>query len=116
MFEVLLVIGGAVAVGLIGLLTVIVTPTLLVELGFVTLAAGLLVGIPTGLWYHVVLYRVLAGRMTLPSRWWRSPVDLHPLLTPLEYQRVRPWFLLGALGFVLCVAGGVAAIIGLWVV
>jgi hypothetical protein len=113
MLELLLVFGSLVAVAVIGLITVVITPQIMTEVGLWMLAGGLLVGIPTGVWYHVVLYRQLAGRTTLPSRWWRSPVELHPLLTPQEFKLVRPWFVAGAIGFVLCVVGGVAAIVGL---
>ena len=115
MLESLLVLGTVVAIALIGLVTVAMTPPLMVELGLCGLAAGLLIGIPTGWWYHVVLYRTLAARMVVPARWWRKPVELHPLLTADEYQGVRPWFVAGALGFLLCLAGGVAAISGLLV-
>lgn len=113
MLELLLVIGALLAVGLIGLITVVITPQLMIEFGLWVLAAGLLIGIPTGLWYHVVLYRQLAGRITLPRRWWKAPVELHQLLTPQEFTRVRPWFMSGAIGFVLCLVGGVTAIVGL---
>jgi len=44
MFEALLVVGGVA----IGLITVTVAPPILVELGFMTLAVGLLAGVPTG--------------------------------------------------------------------
>jgi hypothetical protein len=40
-------------------------------------------------------------------------VELHPLLTPQEFHRILPWFLAGAVGFGLCVVGGLAAIAGL---
>lgn len=116
MLELLLVLGSLVVIGLIGLLAVVITPPLMVEVGLWGLALGLLIGIPTGWWYHVTLYRVLAARMALPSRWWRKPVELHPLLTSDEYRRVRPWFMAGALGFVLCLIGGVAAIVGMLVI
>lgn len=116
MLELLLVLGGLVVIGLIGLLAVVVTPPLMVEVGLWGLAVGLLIGIPTGWWYHVVLYRALAARMALPPRWWRKPVELHPCLTPEEYQRVRPWFVAGALGFFLCLIGGVSAIAGMLVI
>jgi hypothetical protein len=43
-------------------------------------------------------------------------VELHPLLAPQEYRRVKPWFVAGAVGFVLCSVGGAAAIIGLLVI
>jgi len=116
MLEVLLVLASLVVIGLTGLLAVVVTPPRMVELGLWALALGLLIGIPMGWWYHVVLYRTLSSRMALPSRWWQKPVDLHPLLRPDEYRRVRPWFVAGALGFALCLTGGVAAIAGMLVI
>ena len=82
MLELLLVVGAVVVVGVIGFLTVVVTPQLMIEFGLWVLAAGLVIGLPTGFWYHVVLYRSLVRRMTLPPRWWRAPVELHPLLAP----------------------------------
>lgn len=116
MFEFLLAAAIVAALLLIGLITVTIPPRIMIELGLWTLAGGLFVGVPTGLWYHVVLYRALAGRSTLARGWWRRPVDLHPLLTPQEFRRIRPWFLAGAVGFGLCCVGGVAAIIGLLVI
>jgi hypothetical protein len=113
MFELFLVVGVLLGVSLLGVLTVAITPRIMVELGLWVLAGGLFVGIPTGLWYHVALYRALAGRMRLPPRWWRTPVEAHPLLTPQEFRRVQPWFVAGAVGFFLCCLGGVAAIVGL---
>lgn len=115
MLELLLLLASLVVIGLTGLVTVVATPPRMVELGLWALALGLLIGIPTGWWYHVVLYRVLASRMALPRRWWQRPVELHPLLKAEEYRLVRPWFVTGAVGFVLCLAGGVAAIAGMLV-
>ena len=68
MIEVLLVLGMLVVIGLTGLLAVVLTPLRMVELGLWVLALGLLIGIPMGWWYHVVLYRILASRVALPSR------------------------------------------------
>ena len=116
MLELLLVLGSLVGFCLIALITVVVTPQIMIELGLWVLAVGILVGIPTGLWYHVILYRQLAPRTTLPPRWWRAPVGLHEQLTPGEFRRVRPWFLAGAVGFLLCCVGGLAAIAGLVVI
>ncbi len=115
MLEVLLVLASLVVIGLIGLLAVVLTPPRMVELGLWGLALGLFIGIPTGWWYHVVLYRAVAARRALPARWWRNPVELHPSLTANEYRRVHPWFVAGALGFFLCLTGGVAAIAGMLV-
>ena len=111
-----MVLASVVGFCVLALITVVITPQIMIELGLWAVVAGLLIGIPTGLRYHVVLYRQLASRMTLPPRWWRAPVELHPLLTPGEFRRVRPWFLAGAVGFVLCCVGGLAAIAGLVVI
>ena len=56
MLELLLVLGSLVGFCVIALITVVVTPQIMIELGLWVLAVGLLVGIPTGLWYHVVRY------------------------------------------------------------
>ncbi len=116
MFEFLLALAIVIGLGVIVLITAVITPQIMIELGLWVLAIGLLVGIPTGLWYHVALYHQLVPRIILPARWWRRPVELHSLLTPVEFRRVRPWFVAGAVGFLLCCVGGVAAIIGLLVI
>ncbi|MDH4187661.1 MAG: hypothetical protein OEV08_11730, partial [Nitrospira sp.] len=113
MLELLLVLASVAGLCVVAVFTVVITPQLMIELGLWALAAGLVIGIPTGLWYHVVLYRQLSSRMTLPPRWWRAPVEWHPQLPPAEFSHVRPWFIAGAVGFVLCCAGGLAAIAGL---
>ncbi len=111
--EIALVVLAILAVGMIGLLTSAVTPDVMTGIGLWTLALGLAAGLPTGLWYHVVLYRTLAKKMVLPAKWWVSPGDLHVNLAGEELARVRPWFLIGGIGFALSVAGGIAAIAGL---
>jgi hypothetical protein len=113
MLEISLVLASLLAVGLAGLLATLLTPQLMTELGLWALALGLLTGVPTGLWYHVVLYRSLARKMPLPARWWMAPVDLHPRLTSEEIARIKPWFAAGGLGFILSLAGGLAAMAGL---
>lgn len=116
MLELLLVLTSLVGLCVIAFITIMITPQIMIELGLWVLAGGLLVGIPTGLWYHVALYKELASRMTLPRRWWRDPVRLHAQLTPVEFTHIRPWFVAGAFGFLLCCVGGVAAIAGLLVI
>jgi hypothetical protein len=98
---------------IMGLVTLLISPQLMVEFGLWVLAAGLLLGVPTGIGYHLRLYRSLSRRMALPIGWWRSPVDFHPLLTRQEFRPILPWFLAGAVGFGLCVVGGIVAITGL---
>lgn len=113
MLEFVLVLASLAGIAAIGFITKAITPLIMIEFGLWILAGGLLIGIPAGVWYHVVLYRALKRRMTLPAGWWRRPVELHAKLTPLEFKPVRPWFVAGAAGFVLCCVGGLAAIAGL---
>lgn len=111
--EIALVLLALLAIGLLGLATTLVTPQLMTAVGLWTLLLGLVTGIPTGLWYHVVLYRFLSKKIALPARWWWAPVDLHPHLTQEELAKIKPWFVLGGIGFPLALAGGLAAMAGL---
>jgi hypothetical protein len=113
MLELTLVLTAVVAVGLIVIVASVVTPGLIAGIGFGVLFFGLLIGLPTGLWYHVILYRSVSARMPLPRAWWLSPFRLHIHLTGAEQGRMRPWYLIGGVGFVLCVIGGLVAIGGL---
>ncbi len=113
MLEITLVLSALLAVGLIGLLATIVTPQLMTELGLWTLLVGLGTGLPTGFWYHVLLYRLLARKTTVPAGWWWSPSDLHRQLAREEVARIKPWFLMGGVGFILSLTGGLAAMAGL---
>jgi hypothetical protein len=113
MIELVLVLVAVAAVTVVGSLDASITPTVVAALGVGVLLLGLAVGVPTGLWYHVVLYRIVAPKISLPRRWWLSPATLHRHLTAEEARRVNPWNRVGAAGFVLCLAGGLAAIGGL---
>lgn len=115
MLEIVLVLATIVAVGLLGVLATILTPRLMTAIGLVTLASGLVVGLPTGFWYHVLLYRMVKPRMALPPRWWWTPATLHAHLTEPELARLKPWFTVGGIGFALSLVGGLAAIAGLLV-
>jgi hypothetical protein len=112
MIETMLVIGALILFGLVGWLGTAVSLPSVIELGLWALAIGLVTGLPTGFWYHVVLYRMLSKRMTLPRRWWLFPGRLHPSLAMHETARVRPWFLLGAFSFMLSLGGGMVALAG----
>jgi hypothetical protein len=82
-------------------------------LGLSFLTAGIIEGIPTGLYYHIVLYRVLHPRGKLPPGWWISPSQYHVHLSKEEARRVRRWFFLGGMGFLLCIVGGLLALSGM---
>jgi len=79
----------------------------------ITPVLGLVVGVPTGFWHHAVLYRIVAARIAVPRAWWLAPSDPHVHLTDAEQRRIGLWYGLGGIGFVLSVAGGLAAIVGL---
>ncbi len=112
--ETILVLCAIVAVGLVGLMATILTPELMTEWGLMALFAGLATGMPAGVWYHVLLYRSLVrGTMPVPDQWWVSPSDFHPRLAPEELARIKPWFVLGGIGFLVSVAGGMLAMAGL---
>ena len=112
MLEISFLVVALVGLGVLGYLVTILTPHLIHDLGLLLLVVGLAEGLPTGIWYHVVLYRILIRRSPLPSRWWIHPTRFHSQLTPEEYRRVRLWFLLGGLGYTMAVGGGLVAIVG----
>jgi hypothetical protein len=111
--EITLALLAVVSVGLVGVLVTVVTPPLITVFAVATMCLGLAVGVPTGFWYHVILYRVVSPKIPLPRRWWMSPSELHVHLTDAERRQIYWWYRIGGVGFVLSVVGGLAAIAGL---
>ncbi|MGB5698146.1 MAG: hypothetical protein WBM46_21025 [Polyangiales bacterium] len=76
--------------------------------------AGFVVGVPTGLVYHVQLYRVLHPRGELPRGWFWRPLRYNSSLRREERAGVMAWCYVGGAGFViicfglLMMAGGVS--------
>ncbi|MEM8608681.1 MAG: hypothetical protein AAGF92_16370 [Myxococcota bacterium] len=67
-------------------------------------AIGFCLGIPTGVVYHVRLYRTLHPRGVLPPGWYWSPIRYNRLLQLAERSRVMFWCYAGAFGFaVICI-------------
>ena len=67
--------------------------------------AGFVVGVPTGLVYHVRLYQVLHPRGELPRGWFWRPLRFNARLQPEERPRVMAWCYVGGLGFVVICLG-----------
>ncbi len=111
--EVLLVVICIAVVGVIGIITQTASPLLLIQAGFWGLGLGLLVGLPTGFWYHYRLYEALGTRGAVPGRWWLSPSDFHSSLAPEQWGGIRPWYLLGVAAFTFSFGGGLIALAGL---
>ena len=75
------------------------------------IAIGLLVGVPAGIRYHLLLYRALAPQGRLEKGWYWHPLRYDKQLTPPEHEPVLFWCRLGALGFVVLCLGVVAGFI-----
>lgn len=73
--------------------------------GLWIVAAGFAFGIPSGLWYHVELRRVLLRGGALPARWWLYPTRSHGAIPHEAWWRVMGWCYAGALGWLVSFAG-----------
>lgn len=96
--------------GLLGVLASVVVvgsvaPEWVLYAGVALIAAGMLLGLPSSAWYHVLLRRALAVRGALPHRWWLHPVPLHATLDERTRGPVLRWFYVGAAFFGLAVLG-----------
>ena len=69
------------------------------------IAGGLAVGLPAGLGYHLLLARALKAANLDVKRWWLRPTSFHDDLPPTALTRIRPWFRVGAAGFLLAMVG-----------
>ena len=112
MLETLLVLGLLAALVVGGVVAVVVSWQALVVGGLVLVGIGSVLGIPTGVWYHVALYRCLAPRGELPSGWWVSPVRFHVHLREEEQPEVMRWFFLGGFGFMVMMVGCFVLMLG----
>ena len=113
MVETLLVLGAVAGLAIASLLGSLVPVDALLYAGGVITLIGLATGVPTGLWYHVALYRTLRPRGPLPARWWLHPVPLHARLLREERRGVLRWFVIGGLGFGFVVIGCLVTVFGL---
>lgn len=85
----------------------------LLAAGVILSALGLIVGVPTGLLYHVRLRATLAHAGALPARWWVHPTRLHERIgQPRRGHVLRPFYA-GAAGFVAIIVGCGLAVVGL---
>ncbi len=73
--------------------------------GLVVTAVGFLLGVPTGLMYHLRLYQALGPRGLLPPRWYWRPIPLNRRIPDHERGRVMGWCYAGGLGFVVICVG-----------
>ena len=79
--------------------------TFLVWGGVACIAIGLVLGVPTGVVYHLQLWRALHPRGALPARWVLNPTAHHRQLRPDERWRVLSWFYAAAAAWSVSVLG-----------
>ena len=78
MLEASLVLGAVLSVGLAVLLGTMLTAPVMIMLAVGALLLGLVVGVPTGFWYHVVLYRIVSAKITVPRKVTRGERPCRP--------------------------------------
>ena len=110
--EIAIVVFTVAALSVGGLLLPLLPAELVVLAGAGCVGVGLLLGVPTGFWYHVRLRDCLIARGELPPRWWLRPTAHHGRLRPADRPRVMPWFVAGGAGFLITVVGCVVAAAG----
>lgn len=76
--------------------------------GLWLIAVGFVVGVPTGVQYHLELYRRLKPTGLLPDNWYWNPISCNDLLAEQDRPRVLAWCFAGAAGFMVILAGVVA--------
>lgn len=79
--------------------------------GLLLIALGMLVSVPAGLYYHILLYRGV-GRTKLPRNWWLFPTRSHSLVPERERPKMLLWFKIGAAGFGAAILGCLLFAIG----
>ena len=89
-------------------------PLGLLTLGLWLAAGGLVLGVPTGLVYHLALRRALLAAGRLPTRWWLRPTALHGAVPAERRASVLAWCHAGAAGFVISVAGCALVALASW--
>jgi hypothetical protein len=95
----LVLLGGMTVLGLLLRFDVVL------GLGALLLAVGLLLGLPTGFLYHLRLFQALRPQGGMPRWWWLSPTRHNQRLREDARDDVLRWFRLGGLGFMLTVLG-----------
>ncbi|WP_428261365.1 hypothetical protein [Haliangium sp.] len=112
MFEI--VLAGAVVAVLVAVAMALywIAWSWLLGFGMALTALGLLVGVPTGVLYHLRLRSALVAQDELPARWWLHTVPFHDRLEPDRRRLVMRPFYAGAAGFSAILLGCGLALVG----
>jgi hypothetical protein len=109
--ETLVVVVGVAVLGGLALMVASLTPLVLLWCAGGVIGLGMLLGLPGGLMYHVVLRRELLRLSALTPGWIWRPTSFHGALDEPGLARVQPWFFMGGSGFLLIVSGGALLIV-----
>lgn len=104
MFELALVVGLVVVLFALSL-TFVLPWELTMQLGAAFVVLGGLLGVPTGVVYHVLLHRALAPRGDLERGWIWNPFRFHARLRDEERGRVMAFAYAGGVGFAVLAVG-----------
>ena len=105
MIEALIVLLGVGLLAALGLVAPLLPSEWVIRAGWLCAGLGLLLGVPTGLWYHVRLRASLLRNGRLARRWWLRPSSLHDRLDAEDRPSVMLWFTLGGAGFLVTLLG-----------
>jgi hypothetical protein len=103
--ETAVVLAGVVLLGTLAFLVASLAPLTLVWMSAAVVGVGCLIGLPTGIGYHVVLRRELLRLGPLPPGWLWSPTKHHEQLDSAGMNRVRPWLWSGGVSFLVIMLG-----------
>ena len=103
--ETVWVVAGVVLLGTLAFLVASLAPLTLVWLAAAVVGVGCLIGVPTGIAYHLVLRRELLRLGPLPPGWLWSPTKHHDRLDSAGIRRVRPWLWSGGASFLVIMLG-----------
>jgi hypothetical protein len=113
MAELIVALAPLLLLALLALTAMFVPLSVLASFALSLMAFGFVVGLPAGLGYHIVLRRELLRVGPLPRGWYWSPQTHHALLEGPAVRRLRPWFVVGAGGFLLIIVGFALAALAL---
>lgn len=109
MYEILLALVAAAALLALGAVALVPWEPLMTA-GVWMSIVGLVMGVPPGVVYHVLLYRALRARGPVDRRWIWKPFEFHARIDRVELRAIVVWAWAGAAGFVIIVLGFVAVV------
>ena len=89
--------------------------TIILAAGITFIVIGLILGVPIGVYYHLLLFQriKLLGREL--KGWWISPHRYHESLPEKERRILSRWFWIGAVFFNITMIGCELVFIGLFI-